>query len=159
MDGRFCTRSQAREYHRFCCAWFEVESLSSLGMDYAKTVVQPIKEVAPRSSIRGFKEDYYHVDADVVVLAGETHLFRKPVSRLPRSLHCRTQTSLVKGAMRFTGPRARTNYASMVVHGIVPPRWVFELGEILASRMREVTEGRLWMGAHMRRGDCEYFLH
>jgi len=98
-------------------------------------VVQSIKEVAPRSSIRGFKEDYYHVDADVVILAGETHLGRKP------------------GAMRFTGPRGRANYASMVVHGIVPPRWVFDLGEILASRMRELVDGRLWMGAHMRRGD------
>jgi hypothetical protein len=87
MGGRFCTRSQTREHYRFCCAWFEVESLSSLGAEFAKTVVQPIKEVAPRSSIRGFKEDYYHVDANVVLLAGETHSSRKPVSRLPRSLH------------------------------------------------------------------------
>ncbi|KAI0257124.1 hypothetical protein BJV78DRAFT_12780 [Lactifluus subvellereus] len=108
---------------------------STLGMEFAKTVVQSIKEVAHRSSIRGFKDDYYRVDADVVILAGETHLGRKP------------------GAMRFTGPRARANYASMVVHGIVPPRWVFDLGEILASRMRELVDGRLWMGAHMRRGD------
>lgn len=60
--------------------------LSSLRMEYAKTVVQPIREVAHRSSIRGFKEDYYHLDADVVILAGETHLGRKPVSRLPRFL-------------------------------------------------------------------------
>jgi hypothetical protein len=55
---------------------------SSLGMEYAKTVVHPTKEVAHRSTIRGFKDDYYDIDADVVVLAGETHLFRKPVSRL-----------------------------------------------------------------------------
>ena len=53
---------------------------SSLGMDYAKTVVNPNRQVAKRSSIRGFKDDYYHLDADVVVLAGETHLYRKPVS-------------------------------------------------------------------------------
>jgi hypothetical protein len=57
--------------------------------------------------------------------------------------------------MRFTGPRGRANYASMVVFGIISPPWVFELGEILAARMSDVTEGRLWMGAHMRRGDCE----
>ena len=50
-------------------------------MDYAKTVVNPIKQIAKRSTIRGFKDDYYHLDADVVVLAGETHLYRKPVSR------------------------------------------------------------------------------
>jgi hypothetical protein len=47
----------------------------------------------------------------------------------------------------------------MVVHAIVPPSWVFDLGEILASRMRELAGGRLWMGAHMRRGDCEYLSH
>jgi hypothetical protein len=131
-------------------------------MEYAKTVVQSIKEVAHRTSIRGFKEDWYHVNADVVILAGETHLYRKPVSRLPRSLHGWTQCSLfpmIKGAMRFTGPRGRANYASMVVFKIVPPLWVFELGEILAARMSKITEGRLWMGAHMRRGDCEYLLH
>lgn len=54
-------------------------------MEYAKTVVHPIKEVAHRSTIRGFKDDYYHIDADVVILAGETHLYRKPVGRLSRS--------------------------------------------------------------------------
>lgn len=52
-------------------------------MDYAKTIVEPIKQVVHRSTIRGFKDDYYHVDADVVVLAGETHLYRKPVSMPP----------------------------------------------------------------------------
>jgi hypothetical protein len=50
-------------------------------MDYAKTVVNPIRQVAKRSTIRGFKDDYYHLDADVVVLAGETHLYRKPVCK------------------------------------------------------------------------------
>jgi len=55
--------------------------------------------------------------------------------------------------MRFTGPRGRDNYASMVVFGIKSPPWVFDLGEILAARMSDMTEGRMWMGAHMRRGD------
>jgi hypothetical protein len=104
-------------------------------MEYAKTVVIPIREVAHRSSIRGFKEDYYHLDADVVILARETHLGRKP------------------RAMRFTGLRGRANNASMVVHAIFLPPWVFDLSEILVSRMRELAGGRLWMGAHMRRGD------
>ena len=53
----------------------------SLGMEYAKTVVGYLKVVVPRSSIRGFKDDYHDVDADVVVLSGETHLGRKAVSR------------------------------------------------------------------------------
>ena len=55
-----------------------------------KTIVQPMKQVVPRYSIRGFKDDYYHVDADVVLLVGEIHLRRKPVSttqqlRTPRA--------------------------------------------------------------------------
>ena len=49
-------------------------------MELEKTVIQPIKQVVPRSSIRGFKDDYYHVDTDVVLIEGETHLGRKPVS-------------------------------------------------------------------------------
>jgi hypothetical protein len=83
---------------------------SSLGMDLAKTVVYPIKQVAPRSTIRGFKDDYYDVATDVVVLAGETHFFRKPVSNPSRSRVIDTQPgSILKGAMRFTGEPARAN--------------------------------------------------
>ncbi len=51
-------------------------------MDYAKIVVGHCKEVARRSSIRGFREDFLGVDADVVVLAGETHLGFKAVSNV-----------------------------------------------------------------------------
>ncbi|KAH9065732.1 hypothetical protein EDB87DRAFT_1592884, partial [Lactarius vividus] len=105
------------------------------GMDFAKTVVNHLTEVAPRSSIRGFRDDYYDVNADVVLLAGETHLYRKP------------------GSMRFTGALARNRYANTVVHSLIPPQKVFDLAEVLASRMRLLTEDRLWMGAHMRRGD------
>ena len=50
------------------------------GWDFDKTVIQPIRQVVPRSSIRGFMDDYYHVDADVVLLEGEVHVGRKPVS-------------------------------------------------------------------------------
>ncbi len=42
----------------------------------------PIKQVMLRASIRGVKDDYHNVDADVVVLAGETHLYRKVMSKL-----------------------------------------------------------------------------
>ncbi|KAI9450389.1 hypothetical protein BJY52DRAFT_179566 [Lactarius psammicola] len=106
-----------------------------LDADFAKTVVRHLKEVVQRSSIRGFRDDYYDVDADVVVLAGETHLGTKP------------------GAMRFTEEQGRNRYASTVVHSLIPPQKVFDLAEVLSSRMRSRTEGRLWMGAHMRRGD------
>ena len=58
---------------------------SSYGMDLAKTVVNPTRQVTKRSTIRGFKDDYYDVDADVVVLAGETHSGRKAVSNSSHS--------------------------------------------------------------------------
>jgi len=54
-------------------------------MDLAKTVVNPTRQVTKRSTIRGFKDDYYDVDADVVVLAGETHSGRKAVSNSSHS--------------------------------------------------------------------------
>jgi hypothetical protein len=52
-------------------------------MEHAKIVVGHIKQVVPRSSIRGFKDDFHDVDADVVVLSGETHLDRKAVNSCP----------------------------------------------------------------------------
>jgi len=57
--------------------------------------------------------------------------------------------------MRFTEDRARAKYASMIVHAFVQPQQILALGEILAARMRQLNGGRLWMGAHIRRGDCE----
>lgn len=108
---------------------------SVLGMDYAKTVVNPNRQIAKRSTIRGFKDDYYHLDADVVVLAGETHLYRKP------------------GAMRFSEESSRIRFATMVVHSFIFTPEILGLAEVIAGRMRELNDGRLWMGAHMRRGD------
>lgn len=49
-------------------------------MDYTKTVVEPIRQVVPRYTLRGFKEDYGDVDADVLLIEGEIHLGRKPVN-------------------------------------------------------------------------------
>jgi len=66
----------------FCYAMSKFILLSISGVELDRQVVTPIKQVAPRSSIRGFKDDYYHLDADVVVLAGEIHVNRKVVSRL-----------------------------------------------------------------------------
>ena len=57
--------------------------------------------------------------------------------------------------MRFTEDRARAKYASMIVHAFVQSQPILALGETLAARMRQLNEGRLWMGAHIRRGDCE----
>lgn len=52
-------------------------------MDYIKSVAFPIRQVTPRQTLRGLQEDYGHLTADVVLLAGEVHYERKPVSCLP----------------------------------------------------------------------------
>lgn len=44
-----------------------------------KHVAIPIREITPRTRLRGFYEDFNPVTEDVLVLAGETHNFRKPV--------------------------------------------------------------------------------
>ena len=57
--------------------------------------------------------------------------------------------------MRFTEDRARYKYTSMAVHAFIQPQPILALAENIAARMRQLNDGRLWMGAHIRRGDCE----
>jgi hypothetical protein len=95
MAGKFCTLSTQSKHHGFSPfhpMTFRANptlplhlflSPSCSGWEFDKTVIWPIKQVVPRSSIRGFKDDYYHVDTDVVLLTGEVHLYRKPVSIVP----------------------------------------------------------------------------
>ena len=58
--------------------------------------------------------------------------------------------------MLFTEDMARKRYARKVAHSLIPPQKILDLAEVLSSRMRLFTEGRMWMGTHMRRGDCKY---
>ena len=109
--------------------------LGALGADYTKTVVNPLDQVVRRSSIRGWVDEYDRETADVLVLAGETHLYRKP------------------GAMRFSTETGRRSFQDTVLNYLVPVDAVDELAGKLATRMYERVQGRLWMGAHMRRGD------
>ena len=76
------TFAQACVSSLFFYAMSRLILLSISGVELDRQVVTPIKQVAPRSSIRGFKDDYYHSDADVVMLAGEIHVGRKVVSGL-----------------------------------------------------------------------------
>lgn len=83
MAGRSCTHSTEREFRIriLILVLLTNESKPSLGMDYVKNVVNPIMQVAPRDSIRGFVDDYYHLTEDVLLLSGEIHYERKPVGR------------------------------------------------------------------------------
>jgi len=104
-------------------------------MDFVKHVVMPIRQVAQRTSLRGFIEDYHHVDADVVLLAGETHLNRKP------------------GQMRFTTHSMQELFQNLVIHHVVPLDKVYELARKLDFRIAAINDGRQWIASHIRRGD------
>jgi hypothetical protein len=84
--GKFCTHSSHRAYHGFPLVtrlFFGANltpPFTRSGWELEKTVILPIRQVVRRWSIRGFKDDYYHVDTDVVLMEGELHSGRKPVS-------------------------------------------------------------------------------
>ncbi|TDL17253.1 hypothetical protein BD410DRAFT_843798 [Rickenella mellea] len=107
----------------------------ALGMEYSKTVATPARQVAPRSRFRGLVEEYGHATEDVFLLEGETHLGRKP------------------GGLRFTTSAGRDEFTSMILDGFHLPHEVLQLAQQIAGRMRDIVQGREWMGAHMRRGD------
>ena len=93
-----------------------------------------------RISLRGFVDDFAHVDAHVLLLEGEIHNGRRA------------------GAMRFTTMTEMGQFQRDVLYSIQPTQPLQKLAGRLAERMYEKTEGRLWAGAHMRRGDCMRFL-
>ncbi|KAG8916486.1 hypothetical protein FRC00_000056 [Tulasnella sp. 408] len=55
--------------------------------------------------------------------------------------------------MFFSTPEARDDYARIVLQSVRPIDKIRKLGEELAQRMRRRVGGRMWMSAHMRRGD------
>jgi hypothetical protein len=108
------------------------------GFDYNKAVVEPSRQVAPLHELRGVVNNWAHIDADVLLLEGEIHLYRKP------------------GFLQFTTPEARDAFSMMVLESFRPAEKVMALARRIADRMTEANGGRQWMGAHMRRGDCKH---
>ncbi|KAG8903164.1 hypothetical protein FRB99_003665 [Tulasnella sp. 403] len=106
-----------------------------LGMEWHKSVVDPIRQVTPLSRTMGWIERYKHMTMDILVLDGETHLGRKP------------------GNLRFTTPEARDDFARAVLYSLHPTPTVWRLAEKIAKRISDKVEGRMWMAGHMRRGD------
>ncbi|EIW86739.1 hypothetical protein CONPUDRAFT_78988 [Coniophora puteana RWD-64-598 SS2] len=105
------------------------------GMDFVKHVASPVKEAVPRHYLRGWADDYAMIDTEVLVLAGETHLYRPP------------------GQMRFTTTQSQENFARAVLHEIVALDKVYDLARKLDFRISEMNDGRAWVASHMRRGD------
>lgn len=71
----------------------------------------------------------------ILHLAGETHLGRKP------------------GQMRFTTALARDAYSSAVLNSFRPPPMLTLLADRMAARLMARNGGRTFLGAHARRGD------
>ncbi|EJD55335.1 hypothetical protein AURDEDRAFT_140927 [Auricularia subglabra TFB-10046 SS5] len=108
---------------------------SMVTQELFKAPVYPIREAAPHGRMRGFAEYYAKNDEDVILLAGETHLYRKP------------------GGLRYTSVAARDNFARLVLRDMKYRDQVDELAAVLERRMRDKVGGRMFLAAHMRRGD------
>ncbi|KZO92541.1 hypothetical protein CALVIDRAFT_487371 [Calocera viscosa TUFC12733] len=105
-------------------------------IDLAKSVFQPERAfVRVLTEADGWVDDFGDVGEEVLWLMGEVHNRRKP------------------GSMYFHSPQARDAYARIVLQDMRFPREVEVVAERLAQRMREKVHGRMWMAAHMRRGD------
>jgi hypothetical protein len=63
-------------------------------------------------------------------------------------------TQSFKGSLRFTSIDNRDLFSRLVIHEVHPPNKVYELASTLVERIKMRTDGRMWLGAHMRRGDC-----
>ncbi|KAN0086013.1 hypothetical protein V8E55_007147 [Tylopilus felleus] len=105
------------------------------GFDAVKDVILPMHEAVPRDRIRGLHEDFYNMSARVLLLRGEVHLGRKP------------------GSLYFISAASRERFTQTVLYDIRLIDDVLSLAERIGDRMFAMNGGRLWMAAHMRRGD------
>lgn len=61
-----------------------------------------------------------------------------------------------KGGLRFTTAEGRDQFSRLVLHQMRPIDKVLDLADLLNQRMLALNSGRMWVAAHMRRGDCEF---
>ncbi|KAG8216527.1 hypothetical protein J3R82DRAFT_6643 [Butyriboletus roseoflavus] len=105
------------------------------GADAVKDVVLPIYEAVPRHQIRGLYEDFHNISARVLLLRGEVHNGRKP------------------GSLYFTSAASQARFSQTVLYDMRLIDAILSLAERINDRMLALNSGRLWMAAHMRRGD------
>ncbi|KAF9220730.1 hypothetical protein BS17DRAFT_713623 [Gyrodon lividus] len=105
------------------------------GSDAVKDVITPIYKAVPRHRIRGLYEDFRHITARVLFLRGEVHGGRKP------------------GSLYFTSEASRSRYSQTVLYNMRLTDNILSLAAQIRDRMLAMNSGRLWMAAHMRRGD------
>lgn len=61
--------------------------------------------------------------------------------------------------MRFTTRDALDEFVGLVLDGVRRIDAVSALADVMVECIYKLTEGRLWMGAHIRRGDCESWFY
>jgi len=103
--------------------------------DAAKSVISPVRKAVPRDRIRGLNEDFHQVSARVLLLHGEVHSGRGP------------------GSLYFSSIETLKHFSQMVLYDMPLMDVILLLAERINDRMFTLTGGRLWMAAHMRRGD------
>lgn len=113
--------------------------------------------------MKGFVDDFGRYTEDVLLLAGEVHNDRKPVRCSDSKHQAYFFSSLMRlnlqGFMTFTISEARDDYTRLVLQGIIHLPSIRTLADAVADRMLKLNDGRMWMAAHWRRGDCSYFPH
>lgn len=60
--------------------------------------------------------------------------------------------------MRFSTPQVRDTFTNIVLKGVVHHPSFDLIADEVAEKMSKLNDGRMWMAAHMRRGDCKSIL-
>ncbi|QRV82583.1 O-FucT domain protein [Ceratobasidium sp. AG-Ba] len=106
-----------------------------LNQEFIKSIVWPLTQVAPRANLRGVVNDLAQRTEEVVLVSGELHVERKP------------------GLMRFTSAAARDAYSQIGLYAMRAPERYWRTAAQVEARMRAKCGGRMYMAAHIRRGD------
>ena len=96
------------------------------GMDFLKSPVNPVTQVAKESTLRGLYEDGHEQNAKIFHIEGEIHLYRRP------------------GSVRFTSPDARENFKKIILQDMKPLPRLYQVATVVDERMREMNAGRAW---------------
>ncbi|KIY68498.1 hypothetical protein CYLTODRAFT_421532 [Cylindrobasidium torrendii FP15055 ss-10] len=117
--------------------WHTLHTYSMIiGMDMNKAAVSPVRRVAPLSALVGLENDVGGRTEDILHIAGAL-------------LHEHHNA----GGMDFTSREALDRSGTVALFDMQRRSEVMRLADKLVQRMYEVTGGRLWMAAHIRRGD------
>ncbi|KZT50933.1 hypothetical protein CALCODRAFT_488317 [Calocera cornea HHB12733] len=112
-----------------------IYSYTGQRVEHLKFVGFPVKFICMTNRIHGWYDDWSPSVANVLWLQGEIHVNRRPSD------------------MWFSTPQARDEYSEFVLYTMRRPENILRIAHRVDLRMRKIVGGRMWMAAHMRRGD------